>query len=78
MTKTESAQLIKDVGIIKQALIKSDFGPGLIQEHSETKARTYENKRAIAKFQTVVYTVGGAATLLGTIIAMIKNWNSIF
>ena len=74
----ESDQLIQDVGIIKQALIKSDFGPGLIQEHSETKARTYENKRAIAKFQTVVYAIVGAASFLGAIIAMIKNWNSIF
>lgn len=77
MTKAIEDILLKDVAAIKKGLLGDDFGPGLIQAHAETKARTYENKRAITRFRTIVYAITSAATFLGAVIAVVRNWTSI-
>ena len=77
MTKSEGDTLLADVGAIKRALIESEYGPGLIKDHAETKARTYTNQRAITRFKTIVYTIGSAFTVIATAVAIIKNWNAL-
>ena len=78
MTKLQTDQLIEDVGIIKRALIKTEFGPGLLQEHAETKARTYENQRSIVRFRTIVYAISTAVTFIIIGAGFVVNWVKIF
>lgn len=77
MTKAVENILLEDIAAIKNALLESDYGPGLIKDHKDTKARTYENQRAITRFKTIVYAITSAATFLVVVLAVVKNWNSI-
>lgn len=78
MTKAESDTLLADVREIKTALIESEYGPGLIKDHKDTKARTYTNQRAITRFRTTVYAITSSIAFIGMVITIVKNWNSIF
>lgn len=77
MTKETENVLLQDVREIKNAIIESEYGPGLIKDHKETKARTFENKRAITRFRTIVYAITSTGAFLYVVVAVIKNWNSI-
>ena len=77
MTKAVETVLLQDIAAIKNALIESKYGHGLIKDHAATKARTYENKRAITRFKTIVYTISSAVTFLGIAVAIVYNWGKI-
>ena len=77
MTKAVETILLQDIAAIKRALIESEYGAGLIKDHAETKARTYENKRAITRFRTIVYAITSAATFLGIAVAIVYNWSKL-
>ena len=78
MIKAVETILLQDITAIKNALVESDYGPGLIKDHKDTKARSYENQRAITRFKTIVYSISTALTFLVIGVSVAANWIKIF
>ena len=78
MIKAVETILLEDIAAIKNALIESEYGPGLIKDHKDTKARSYENQRAITRFKTIVYSISTALTFLVIGVSVAANWIKIF
>ncbi len=77
MTKTEEVNLRDDVSTIKKALLGDEYNIGFKQRIEAVEDRARDTLIVVQKFKTVVYTVGGVVSLLGTIIAIVKNWEAL-
>ena len=78
MTKQMEEDLLSDVAEIKNALIESQYGIGLIKDHKLTKEGMYANKREITRFKTIVYAISMLFGSLVISIGVAANWIKIF
>ena len=70
----EISEIKKDISTIKNALLGDEYNPGFKQRIETVEVRARENAISIQKFKIISITVGGALTLVGTIIGIVKNW----